>query len=262
MATRAVDKMPVTSKAIVECTLWKAALKAAKTVAGKDAPYDVIQLRFAESAGQVIISAMNPRATFYVRLDAEILGVVADRDELVEFPKAEVDALVHMPFAKVEAGEEVRVGINVSEEAIRVTDESGFGMGFHPHNSSFPRLLDKTPLGDAVRAVDTAKDDATELGTRPVLPLYPQLDAIVKVHRSFGGRARITQVGDLNEGAGRILAHGINWSMTVTASGEAKLETDKNADESMAAPTEISFNGGDTRPGVKVAKTSPTKGIS
>lgn len=210
------DSMPVTSKVIVARDIWIAALKAAKSVAGKEPPYNVIQLRFDPARQEATLSAMNPQATLLVHLDAEILGIVEGRDELVEFAKVEIPALIHMPFAKPPTGEQIEAGIIIGVEAINITDESGFSLGVEVHDNRFPRITDESILGDARRAISRAREQARGKQDARIQPSHQQVDAIAKVHREFGGRAVLFEIAEDGDPS-CIYASGSCWALITRA---------------------------------------------
>lgn len=212
----------MTPKIHVNHDLWKAALKAAKIVAGKEDPYDVVQIRLKND--RAYMCAVNPKATLVIDLDGDIIEPGLEENEIIEFEKRDLDALIHMKFAKVESDDEVIVGINATDSAIRFTDESGFGIGTAVHDNQIPRNSEPAQLGNQLKAIKRAADQFPEDSSRPTAPFPEQIDCIAKVQRCFNRVAVIRQCdfGDKPDSVRKIYAAGTDWRLSTTALAEAR----------------------------------------
>lgn len=253
-----------TTNLIIEHDFWKSALKAAKVVAGRDEPYDVVQLHLDPDTEEFKLTATNPKATLVINFDAEFVNFITERDETVEFAKRDLDALLHMKFAKVDNDEDILVGINITDQAITITDESGFGLGLNTsHATTIPRNPELAPLGDPVRAIRNAANDLRNNTTTRLTPYPEQTDTINKVQASFKRRATLNQINTnpaaAADATSKILAIAPGWSLTTTAYEQPAEQTPPTDDDEAPAP--LSFEDGE-RPGLRIVRANPNTRIS
>lgn len=228
------------------------ALKAAKTIAGKD-PYDVIQLR-PHGEGGLAVCAVNDTTTFVASIDTRIYRMGSEEDEVIEFPKSVLPAFIMATSGIAKDSDiELLTGLHVAENQVTITDETGIGLDIalvkvkrhqEPANIGDPRATITRVINQLKQTSDTS----------PVRPLPHQIMAVAKAASSMGSHLELYQCSYVHNhtAAVRIVAVTPTWAMSILDKPGAPYQDDDT--EPIPNPSE--------QPTLHVVDTNPTKGIS
>lgn len=222
-------------------------LNAALKVAGKK-ELEAVRLRRHENS--LIISAVNPTATFVAEMAADWIEFDEDRDGVVEISKVAANSLASFKIQMPKGlAVEQTVSISIGEERIRLQDETGLWK--IPGGRDEHRRSDLELGGDHLKSVTRAGEmEPTQLFIGP-----NQMHLATAVVRALHKPVTKFQRSEPAPGVSRWLVAGPGWALTMTSEPSSDTANSDSREDS-----------GDTEPEalatVHVVTASPSGGIA